>query len=380
MAREVPQVKPTPITYVVLSLNLGGTERLAADMAVALQGDFDVDILCLDEPGLWASQVRAKGVPVTSFYRQPGFDARLPWLVASHTRRRGSRIVHAHQVPAWFYAGLSRLWNPSPKLLLEEHGRFWPEIENRKRAVFNRWVLQPLTTRMTAVSRDVKERIARYEGLAKVRIEVIYNGTRPLPALGPEEREALRRELGFGPGDFLVGTVGRLDPIKNLPLLLKALAEARRANSGLKGVIVGDGPCASEVGRLREELGLKERVALLGYRADAARLAGAFDLFVLGSFSEGTSMALLEAMAAGVPCAVTAVGGNPEIVLDGETGWVVPSDDIASLTKAILDATDPVKRSSFGEAGRRRFQERFTFDGMMGEYRRIYYEMANCEL
>jgi glycosyltransferase involved in cell wall biosynthesis len=101
------------------------------------------------------------------------------------------------------------------------------------------------------------------------------------------------------------------------------------------------------------------------------------DLFVLSSFSEGTSMALLEAMAAGVPVAVTDVGGNPEIVLKGSTGWVVPSGSIDELSAAIHEAVEnPQKRIEFGINGRRRAAENFSFDGMLQNYRFIYQEMA----
>jgi glycosyltransferase involved in cell wall biosynthesis len=123
-------------------------------------------------------------------------------------------------------------------------------------------------------------------------------------------------------------------------------------------------------------LGLSERITLTGYRDDARQLAQCMDLFVLSSFSEGTSMALLEAMSAAVPVAVTAVGGNPEIVTAGETGWVVPSDDVAALSAAIREAArDEAMRQQRAEAGRRRFHERFLFSRMLDHYRDLYREM-----
>ena len=124
---------------------------------------------------------------------------------------------------------------------------------------------------------------------------------------------------------------------------------------------------------LVKRLGLANVVRLTGFRGDARRLAQCMDLFVLSSFSEGTSMALLEAIAAGVPVAVTDVGGNPEVVIDVRTGWVVPSDDRQMMTAAILDAArDPSKRQALAEAAKLRFEERFTFSGMLDSYRAIY--------
>ncbi|WP_256461284.1 glycosyltransferase family 4 protein [Desulforhabdus sp. TSK] len=207
-------------------------------------------------------------------------------------------------------------------------------------------------------------------------MQVIYNGVHPDSPLDTTTRDQIRHEFGFSPNDFIVGTAGRFDPIKNLPLLLRSLAEAREEIPSLRGLVLGDGPMFDEIRALREDLQLTPFVAMPGHREDARELIQCMDLFVLSSFSEGTSLALLEAMSAGVPVAVTAVGGNPEIVIAGQTGWVVTSDCQTQLTAAILDAAlNREKASRLGAAGRRRFQENFTFGRMIESYRAIYTEM-----
>lgn len=161
-------------------------------------------------------------------------------------------------------------------------------------------------------------------------------------------------------------------------MLLKSIADAREKNVSIRGLLVGNGPSFEEVGKLRDSLGLSEVVAMPGHRDDARQLIQCMDLFVLSSFSEGTSMALLEAIAAGVPVAVTAVGGNPEVVVGGHTGWVVGSDSVRDLKGAILEAvSQPQKARQFAESGRLRFDERFTREKMLQSYRRIYAEMLN---
>ena len=146
----------------------------------------------------------------------------------------------------------------------------------------------------------------------------------------------------------------------------------------MKVLLVGDGPIFSEMQELIRILGMRDHVVTPGYRADAALLTQCMDLFTLLSFSEGTSMALLEAMAAGVPTLVTGVGGNPEIVQSGETGWVVASDDQAATITAIAEAMEsPEKRRQYGKAGQNRFKEHFTFDIMINNYRKIYRELRD---
>ena len=364
------------LAYVVNALNPGGTERLVVEMSRAFAREFDLMVICLDEPGSWGQALRAEGIAVHCVWRQPGMDLGMPRKLAALFRAAGTRIVHAHQCTPWFYAALSRLRHGAPKLLLEEHGRFYPEVRNRRRAFVNRVLIRRLTHRFVAVSEDVRARLERYEGLDAAQIRVIYNGVAPPAPPDAAARAALRRQLGIAPGDFVVGTVGRFDSIKNLPMLVRSLAAVMKQHPNARGLLVGDGPEFARIRDLLGELGIADRVILTGYRDDARQLAQCMDLFVLSSFSEGTSMALLEAMAAEVPVAVTAVGGNPEIVTANETGWVVPSDDVAALTAAILDAVrDGAQRQQRAQAGRRRFQERFLFTRMLDHYRDLYREL-----
>lgn len=366
------------LAYVVNSLNPGGTERLVIEMSLALAADYDLQVLCLDEPGHWAYRLREQGIPVYCLWRQPGLDMSVPLKLARYFRRHSTQIVHAHQCTPWFYGALSRLIYPTPRLLLEEHGRFFPEVLNRKRVWFNRLVVAPLTHRCIAVSEDVRDRLERYEGLAEPAIKVIYNGARKESTLDHVTRTGLRQACGFVPEDFIIGTVGRFDPIKNLPLLVRSITAATKKAPQIRGLLVGDGPVFSEIVTLIGHLGLTDRVRLAGFRNDASQMVQCMDLFVLSSLSEGTSMALLEAMAAGVPVAVTAVGGNPEVVFNDQTGWVVPSESVEALTTVLLEAVNnPQKRQMFARAGQQRFEEYFTFDGMITAYQKIYRDLLS---
>lgn len=364
------------IAYIVHSLDPGGTERLALEMGKTFSREYTLSIICLDTPGQWAAEARAFGVPVHCLFRSPGIDLTLPVKLARFAKAQGVDLFHAHQCTPWFYAGLSRLILSTPKLLLEEHGRHYPEVKGVKRIAFNRFFLQHLTTAVTAVSKDIRDRLIAFEGIGSGKIEVIYNGSGQAPPYTAAEAAAVRDDLGFGPDDLIMGTVGRLDPIKNLPLFLEGLARAKETCPRLKGLIIGDGPMMGEITKQVSESGLDSRVVLTGFRPDAARLVRIMDLFCLVSFSEGTSMALLEAMAAGIPAIVTDVGGNPEIVLDRHTGWVVPSDDEKAFSEALETATkDPAMRRELGTNAQQRFESEFSFDAMIGNYRHLYHRI-----
>jgi len=364
------------LSHVVHSLNPGGAERIVVEMSIDCSRDYDVQVLCLDTPGDWANELRERGVPVHTLWRQPGFDVSMAVRLGGHFRQHKTQIIHAHQCTPWFYSALSRLSYSEPRLLLQEHGRFYPEVQNRPRRFVNRVLTRRLTHCFVAVSRDIRDRLARFEGLDSRQIEVIHNGAAAPGKLTPSQRAGLRRELGFDATDFVVGTVGRFDPIKNLPMLVSSLATAAQEIGTLRGLLVGDGVVFNDVQAQIAALGLSERVRLTGYRRDAQRLVQCLDLFVLCSLSEGTSLALLEAMSAGVAVAVTEVGGNPEIVNNGATGWTVPSGATGELATVILEASrDHARRERLSRAGQERFNNQFSWTRMMQSYRERYAEL-----
>ena len=366
------------LAYIANTLNPGGTERLVVEMGLAFAREYELHVFCLDEPGVWAGRLREAGIAVHGLWRQPGIDLSVPVRLARHLRAIDADIIHAHQCTPWFYGALSRYFYRKPRLLLEEHGRFWPEPDSGKRRLVNRLLINTMTHGFVAVSQDIAKRLTRYEGIAAECIEVIYNGVSPAIASNAESVRQRRAALGFAPDDTVIGTVGRLDPIKNLPMLITALKKVSAGNARIRGLIVGDGPQREAVARQVHEAGLSDRVVLTGHRDDARELLPCMDLFVLASFSEGTSVALLEAMSAGLPAAVTAVGGNPEIVVDGQTGWVVPSDDIDALALAFEQAVgNEDMRMARGEAGRARFASRFAFTAMIDAYRLMYQGMLS---
>jgi glycosyltransferase involved in cell wall biosynthesis len=158
---------------------------------------------------------------------------------------------------------------------------------------------------------------------------------------------------------------------------LRAFAAARSAVKRAALVLVGDGPERPGLEAIAAELGVADAVRFAGARSDVPRLLRLFDVFALSSQTEGISVALLEAMAAGLPAVATAVGGNPEVVVEGETGRLVPAGDPARLGEALASLlADPDRRQAWGQAGRARVMEKFTLDRMVRDYEAIYESLA----
>ncbi|NUQ01967.1 MAG: glycosyltransferase, partial [Armatimonadetes bacterium] len=184
---------------------------------------------------------------------------------------------------------------------------------------------------------------------------------------------ALRGELDLPAGSPLVGTCGRMVPIKNQALLVEAAARVHAQRPEVQFCIIGDGELHAELAARIETLGLGEVFHLVGWRSDTPPLMADLDLFVLTSLNEGTPVTLIEAAAAGVAAVSTSVGGVPDLVREGETGWLVPSEDAAALATAILTAlADPAACEVAGQRAQAEVLERFHYRRLVRDLAELY--------
>lgn len=354
----------------VLSLAPGGTERLVIEICRHLAGRAESTVCCLDEPGAWAGEVEALGIPVTALSRRPGFHPSLALHLARVIKQQRIDVVHCHHYSPYVYGVLASLLKPV-QLVFTEHGRLHDGAPSRKRRLVNP-LLSRLPGRICAVSADLKSHMVA-EGFPARCIRVVYNGIDPGRRPDAPQRAAARAALGLPAGAFVAGTVGRLDPVKNLPVLLQAHAALVAKHPGARAVIVGDGPERGALEARAVELGIGGSVIFTGYRSEVRALMPAFDVYVNTSAYEGVSLTILEAMATTLPVVATPVGGNPEVVIDQETGYLVPAR-ARSLAEAVSTlALDPRRRRIMGEAGRWRVKKHFSIERMVEEYAAAYF-------
>jgi L-malate glycosyltransferase len=207
-------------------------------------------------------------------------------------------------------------------------------------------------------------------------VNVIYNGidVGAVPAAGMRAR--VRRELAIPDNAIVVGTVARLDPVKDIPTLIRAVAGHHGAGAPTILLVIGDGSERAHLEAVARDIGVASSVRFLGHRDDARDLLAACDMYANSSISEGISLTILEAMAAGLPVVATRVGGTPEIV-DASCGRLVPSRDPDALTATLAAlAEDATLRQALGREARARVEQRFTLDRMVREYRDLYYAAA----
>jgi len=228
------------------------------------------------------------------------------------------------------------------------------------------------TPSIVAISEATKDALVKYEFIPRHKIQVIYNGIAPLSR---DETEVLRvrEELGIPPEAFVVGTVSRLDPVKNQQMMLKAFKEFLDKCPDSYLLMVGDGPDKSELVELAERLHIANRTLFTGFIKAPVHHLAAMDVFLLSSHTEGTSMTLLEAMSLGVPAVATRVGGNPEIIEDSVTGILTEPNEVASFSGAMARMSqNRIDREKLAEAGMLRFREKFSGPVMVKKYSSSY--------
>jgi glycosyltransferase involved in cell wall biosynthesis len=278
--------------------------------------------------------------------------------------------VHCHQYSPYTYGWFAH-WGTGAKVVFTEHGRLHPDQHRKKARLINPFIA--LTShRLVAISVATREALIEYEYLPASKIAVIYNGIAPL-TVKDDRKQELITELGIKSGDVVIGTVARLDAVKNQPMMLQATRALIDQGYKVRLLLVGDGPERENLEAITQQLNLNSAVIFTGFQSQPADYLSLMDIFLLPSFTEGTSMTLLEAMSLGIPTVATRVGGTPEIVEDKETGLLVESDDLEAFTSAIKNLLDqPAERERMGNAAKVRFDQNFSVAKMVNQYQEIY--------
>jgi glycosyltransferase involved in cell wall biosynthesis len=366
-----PEPQALSVLFVVLSLNPGGAERMAIEIIRRLAPRVPMAVCCLDEMGAWAGEIANLGVEVIALHRRPGFHPSLGSRIADLARARQATVLHCHQYTPFVYGRIAALRQRGLGVVFTEHGRLSDSAPSTKRKVVNQ-VLGRLPARIYSVSEDLKRHMIR-EGFSTQRVGVIHNGIEPGVAPTTADREAARRALGVALDVFLVGTVARLDPVKDIATLVQAITRVRVDVPRAELVIVGDGPERQYLEQAVMRAGVSRAVHFSGHRSDIRQLLPALDVYANSSISEGISLTILEAMASCLPVVATRVGGTPEVVTDLVTGLLVPARAPELLARALLAlARDPRRGTAFGLSARHLVERCFSVDVMVEKYLRAY--------
>lgn len=365
------QSNPIRVVQIVPGLHYGGMERLLNQLVQALPPcGFEVHVVVVEGFGRFA-----KGMAeVAQLHKVPTmgrFSLLWPGELVTMFRAIRPSVVHSH-AGVWFKSSRAARLAGIPVMVHTEHGRRHPDLWTDR-------LIDNLASRRTdaviAVSEALAEllrtRVVHYPS----RVQVIPNGVIIRAREAEGDLRALRRELEIPPSTPVIGSVGRLEPVKNYQLALAAFARLGTSFDGPPPVLVlaGDGRQRGMLEEQARSLGIASRVRFLGWRDDIEQLYQLFDLFTLTSRSEGTSVSLLEAMSAGLCPIVTDVGGNRAALGPDLSQLLVPSEDESALTEAWRrHLSDRALREQMGTVARERVKEAFSFERMVERHVALY--------
>lgn len=363
------------IAHVVLSLDVGGLERVVATLAGAQRAAGNrVGVYCLDRAGALAAPLPPAGVPVHTVGRSArGFDPAAVLRLARMLRAAGVRVVHCHNHGALVYGALAARLVPGARVVYTVHGA----VTSSRRSTA-RFLKLGIVDEVVFVSAHARG-VAREAGVSEnSHVNTIVNGVDLSSFAGTNAgaADAVRRAHAIPEKARVCGIVARLTEAKDHANLFAAVAIARETMPELHCLVVGDGELRAELEREVQVRGLAAAVHFAGARENVRDYLDAMDVFVLSSVTEGLAMTLLEAMAAGLPVVATRVGGNAEAVEDGVTGRLVPASNPHALADAIvLMLNQPAEARAMGEAGRERVRQHFSLEAMLRKYQ-VVYEVA----
>ena len=382
------EVKPAPkrvrVLHLIDTLRPGGAEELVFTTVRHLDRHrFDPMVAVLGPPLDLMPEIESAGVPVAVFnVRGPSDWPRAIWNLARFMRRNRVDIVHTHLRWSNVLGRLAAVISRTPCVVTTLHHldyTYWPAMSISARL----WKAIDLLTAiaindgLVAVSEAVRRDYVRR--IAPRRVALIYNYL-DIAAFGQpvETRAAARHALGWCDEDFVLLAVGRLAPEKGHAYLVRAMAEILQTIPHARLVLVGDGPQDGPLKALADELGIAHRLSALGSRRDIRRLLTGSDLFVFPSTGEAFGIAVIEAMAVGLPIITTNVDGLAEIVRDGQDGLLVPHADAGALTAAVVKLFEDVPlRQALALEARAAVGRRFSVKVVLPQLEDLYWSLMS---
>ncbi|MEW6418488.1 MAG: glycosyltransferase [Nitrospirota bacterium] len=360
------------ILFLVLEMDLGGLQRIVYQLINGIDKERFIPYLCcLDRGGIFYEQLALHSIKTYILERKPGpFDIRLFIKLCQILSKERIDVIHS-QNGCTLYAALAGRLAGVSGIVHTDHGRLVPD---KRSAIWEDRISSYMIDHFIGVSDNLSDYLSSAVKINRKKLITIINGvdTSRFVPVDPERKQALRSTIGLTEADKVIGTVCRLDPIKNLDFLLKCFPAIVSLVPNAMIVIAGDGPNRDHLIKHAETLGISSRVIFLGRSSNVENIMPMFDIYACTSLSEGTSMTILEAMSCGLPVIASDVGGNSRLV-DSSNGYLFPLNDEALFTNNIIALlNDKAVLNELGSQSRIKVQKEFSIDQMIESYQRLY--------
>jgi glycosyltransferase involved in cell wall biosynthesis/predicted ATP-grasp superfamily ATP-dependent carboligase len=360
------------VMHLIETGNPGGAEQMMLSLIRGLDPARHTSQVVLLKPGWLEQKTREQGVSVIILPLARRFDWRFVLTLSRLVRRRGIDVLHSHEFAMNVYSSLVGLLTRRATVATVHGNLSYLQAHFRRRQAYR--LIARLAGPMVVVSEEMKGQIAQRFDIAPAHLAVIPNGVAaPAQLPAPDEIRAARQKLNLPADAFLLAVIGSLYPVKGQMTLIEAMPALVAANPRAHLAVIGRGEMRAALEQRVAALGLTEHVTFTGYLDNVREHLAIFDLIVVPSRYEGLSLLVLEAMAVARPVIATHVGGNPEAIIDGESGLLVPPDDPPALGAACLRVMqDADFAARLGAAAQQRVRERFTLQHMVTAYEELY--------
>lgn len=368
----------TKIMHLVLSMGHGGLERIVNQLASKTPKDtFEILICCLDRGGYFLDDLPDYSVTKVVFSRRRrpldfSLLFKLIWLLRSER----VQVIHSHSGCS-FYAAIAGRLGKVKGIIHTDHGRLVPD---RNGLILEDRIASMLINAYVSVSNELTAYLRNRVKIHKDRLSTVINGvdTQYFKSFSNIQVKEAKNALNIEEDSQIIGTVCRLDPVKNLVFMIRALEGLLKKRKKAKLLIVGEGPDREAIEDIIGTLELNEKVLLLGKRNDVERILPIFDIFLLTSLSEGTSVTILEAMACERPVIASIVGGNRRIVREGGSGYLFPLNKPDILMDRVTELLKNKKKArEMGKIGREIVENDFSFNQTLQQYMELYLSFAS---
>jgi glycosyltransferase involved in cell wall biosynthesis len=368
----------TRILFLLDQLNLAGAQKRAVNIARSLDSSrFEVQIICLHAGGPLQPEIEAAGIDLTILAFDPSpwsyRNAGQLWRLTRILRKRSPSIVHTFSYWCTVYGSIASRLASVPVIITSRTSQYDAKPQGTIPRLLER-TLNSLATTVVTISQAVKEETINLEGIPEHKVELVYNGVDPDQKSDIGDEAEFRRSLGLSPADSVVVMVANFRVCKRHETLLRAARAVLAQRPDPKFLMLGrESGQVDQLKRMARDLGIADSVLWPGARTDIPEILGVSDIGVLCSETEALGNAILEYMAAGLPVVATRVGGIPEIVVHGETGWLISVGHDEALGHYLLALlADPETARRMGSAGRERVRTTFSREEMVKGYTRVY--------
>lgn len=382
LSNSKADAKPPLIAHILYRFAVGGLENGVVNLINRIPDDqYRHVIISLTDSTDFKQRLNRKDVEVYCLNKKPGHDIGLYFRLWKLLRELKPAITHTRNLAALEMVAISMLAGVKRRIH-SEHGWGMSDLNgaNRKYRLLRR-VMSVIVHRYIGLSKHIVNYLHQDAGIPLDKLTQIYNGV-DADRFNPDEKQP--QDFSPFPAEFinpntiLIGTVGRMEPVKDQLTLVDAFIQLvkqseQQQQENLRLVLIGEGELRPQAQAKLDAVGLSKQAWLPGSRDDVNSLMNCMDIFVLPSRNEGISNTILEAMATGLPVIATRVGGNPELVVDGETGILVPSDDAHQMMQALsIYVESEEKRQADGQAASQLIAKRFRLEHMVDNYLSVY--------